>query len=139
MIKFIQREYKAILLGALLYGIFFIVTEFLKNYLIDIDNPIDSPYKDMLHIILSLLGTITIAVPGYVAGRLSVHSGTKNGILLMLFCTTATLWIIHHKTLQSSEVIFSIAIFLSNLMIPVTVGGLSGTVGKYHKEMRKRI
>ena len=139
MIKFIQREYKAILVGALLYGIFFTVTEFLKNYLIDIGNPIDSPYKDILHIILNILGTITIALPGYVAGRPSVRSGTKKGILLMLLCTTATLWIIHHKTLHSSEVIFSIAIYLSNLMIPVTMGGLSGTVGKYHKEMRKRI
>ena len=139
MIKFIQREYKAILIGVLLYGIFFTVTEFLKNYLIDIGNPIDSPYKDILHIILNLLGTITIALPGYVTGRLSVSSGTKNSILVMLLCTTATLWIIHHKTLQSSEVLYSIAIYLSNLMIPVTMGGLSGTVGKYHKEMRKRI
>jgi hypothetical protein len=139
MIKFIQREYKAILLGALCYGLFFTVTEFLKNYLIDIGNPIDSPYKDILHIILNLLGTITIALPGYVAGRLSVQSGTKNGILLMLICTIASFWIIYHKTFQSSEVIFSIAIILSNLMIPVTVGGLSGTVGKYHKEMRMRI
>ena len=58
MIKFIQREYKAILLGALLYGIFFTVTEFLKNYLIDIRNPISPTYKDLLYIILNILGTI---------------------------------------------------------------------------------
>ncbi len=139
MIKFIHREYKAILLGALLYGIFFSVTEFLKNYLIDIGNPIDSPYKDVLHIILSLLGTITIALPGYVAGRLSVRSGTKNGILLMLLCTTASLLILYHEILKSSEVIFSVAFYLSNLMIPVTMGGLGGTLGKYHNEMIKRI
>lgn len=139
MIKFIQREYKAILLGALLYGMLSTVTVFLQNYLIDLSNPIDSPYKDILQVILNILGTITIALPGYVAGRLSDRSGTKNGILLMLLCTTASLWIIHHKTLYSTEVVFSIAIYLSNLMIPVTMGGLSGAVGKYHKEMRKRI
>jgi hypothetical protein len=114
MIKFIHREYKAILLGALLYGLFFSVTEFLKNYLIDIGNPIDSPYKDILHIIRSILGTITIALPGYVAGRLSVRSGTINGILVMLLCTTASLLILYHEILKSSDVIFSLAFYLSN-------------------------
>ena len=111
----------------------------MENYLINVNNPIDSPYSDILHIILNLLGTIAIALPGYVAGRLSVRSGTKNGIVLMLLCTTASLFILHHDILNSSKVIFSMALYLSNLMIPVTMGGLGGAVGKYHKEMRKRI
>ena len=137
--KLIQREYKAIIIGAVVYGVFSTTTELLKNYLIKDFKPIDSPYFEILNFILQILATVSIALPGYVAGRLSIRSGTINGILLMFVCTNASFFIFHFNSLSSSKVFFNIVIYFSVLLLPVTVGALSGAAGQYHRDMRNRL
>ena len=54
MIKLIHREYKAIIIGALVYGLFFSSTELLKDFLVKDYRPIDSPYFEILSFIIQI-------------------------------------------------------------------------------------
>ncbi len=139
MIKLVQREYRAIVIGAIVYGLFFSSTELLKDSLVKDYRPIDSPYFEILSFIIQIFATIAIALPGYVTGWLSVRSGTINGFLLMLVCTTVSFLILYSDGLVSSKIFFNLGIYFSALLVPITIGALGGAAGQYHKELRKRL
>jgi hypothetical protein len=144
MIEYIKSEYRPLLIGFLVYWALYAGRELYGNLLVQtgiikIDPSTESWNWHPSLILTNILATLLLVLPGFTAGWLSKEQGLINGIFVVTVCHIARFFIfaVNHETLHFD---FSLLIILGEqLMMPVTVGAVSGCAGQLFYEKRGRL
>ena len=141
MKEYFRAEYKPILIGILAYCILYAANE-LYGYLIiqagiiKIDATNDSWNWHPLLIFSNVISTLLLVAPGFLAGWFSNQKGTINGIFVMSVCFIIEFFAISINRVNLSFDFYLLFMLLQQLIMPVTVGAVSGAAGQFQMNRR---
>ena len=99
MKEYLKTEYKPILIGILAYCILYVANELYTSILIQtgiirIDFTTGSQNLHPLLILSTIISTLLLVVPGFLAGWYSNRRGIINGIVVISFCYVAAFFML---------------------------------------------
>jgi hypothetical protein len=141
MKEYIKTEYKPILIGILAYCVLFAANELYGHVLIQtgiikIDATNDSWNWHPLLIFSNIISTLLLVAPGFLSGWFSNQKGIINGIVVISICFIAKFFAfsVNHVNLTFDFYLFFM--LLQQLIMPVTIGAVSGAAGQFQMNRR---
>jgi hypothetical protein len=144
MNKYLKSEYKPILIGIfaysilyaanVLYGHFLIQTEIIK-----VDATNESWNGHPLLIFSDIISTLILVVPGFLAGWFSTGKGIINGIFVVALCCIATFFLFSLNYAIFHVDLYLLFLLIQTLIMPVTVGAISGAAGQFQKNKKTHL
>ncbi len=136
MKEYLKKEYKPILIGILAYCILFAANELygymlIQTGIIKIDPSNGSQNLHPLLIFSTIISTLLLVMPGFLAGMYSNQKGAINGIVVISTCCIIRFFVfsVNHVDLTFDFYLFFILI--QQLAMPVTIGAVSGSAGQF--------
>lgn len=138
MKNYFREEYKAILIGILVFCILYAANELYgllltKTGIIKINLTDESWNWHPLLIFSDIILTLLLVMPGLLSGWFSFNKGFVNGIFVISVCQIASFFIfsVNHENFFID--FFLIFFLFQKLIMPVTVGAISGAAGQFYK------
>ena len=141
MKEYLKTEYKPVLIGILAYCILFAANEFYGHVLIQtgiikIDTTNDSWNWHPLLIFSNIISTLLLVTPGFLAGWFSKQTGIINGIFVISICFIAKFFAFSVNLVNLTFDFYLFFMLLQQLIMPVTIGAVSGAAGQFQMNRR---
>ncbi len=117
-----------------LYGVFLVTSGIIK-----VDSTgVESWNWHPLIFVSTFLSALLVVMPGFLTGWFSSQKATLNGAILVAFCQTITFFFFTINWESGFDPFIFVGWF-QQLIIPVSVGAMSGAAGQFHKTRKQSI
>jgi hypothetical protein len=148
MKEYLKSEYKPIIIGVLAFIIIYAANSLYGHLLLQIDiikieYTNESSNWHPLLLFSNIISTLLLVVPGFLAGWFSNGKGMINGIFVVALCYIASFFVfsINYEifSLNFNPLFHLLLPLLQALIMPVTVGSVSGAAGQFYKNKRANL
>ena len=85
----------------------------------------------------SVLALMLLVIPSYISGLFVVDKGTLCGSLVATIGFSTRFFVLSSKWSTFSYNLVTISIWLEQMLVPLTVGAVSGAAGQLHRRKRR--
>ncbi|MEW6585495.1 MAG: hypothetical protein AB1442_07750 [Nitrospirota bacterium] len=141
MKEYLKSEYKPILIGILAYCILYAANELygyllIQTDIIKINATSESSNWHPLLIFSAIISTLLLVVPGFLAGLFSAQKGFTNGVFVIFVCIIVKFFVLSINHVSLSLDFYLFFILLQQLIMPVTIGAISGAAGQHNRNRK---
>lgn len=141
MKEYLKAEYKPILIGILAYCILYAANELygyilIQTGVIKIDATNGSQNLHPLLIFSTIISTLLIVAPGFLAGWYSNQKGIVNGVVVISICFIVKFFALSVNHVNLTFDFYLLFILIQQLVMPVTIGAVSGAAGQFQVTKR---